>query len=262
MNIAPCVLFKDGSAYLKISPTTQAPAEANAFEGCSTNAQDVSPSTVTSTPWPASATRSDQEILKCINNGAAKAHPSRLPMTLDVLRLMLNNIQGQFNLQVGTAGAWNSLADARLLELLEKPKKKKKRGGKALAIEDTDTEQAPQLAMADAPFAMDAKDTAPQEEIGSRGRELLLIVEQVVYCIVTDRDQPQSDREGAATLTCSASGTSSERRRKLCSVELHEHGGMSRSTRPPLIRRLFSPLSCLTQMPRPRRMSAGNNGQA
>ena len=55
-------------------------------------------------------------------------------------RLMLNNIQGQFNLQVGMAGAWNSLADARLLELLEKPKKK--RGGKALAIEDTDMEQA------------------------------------------------------------------------------------------------------------------------
>ncbi|CAJ1420333.1 unnamed protein product [Effrenium voratum] len=83
-------------------------------------------------------------------------------MTPDVLRLMLNNIQGQFNLQVGMAGAWNSLADARLLELLEKPKKK--RGGKALAIEDTDMEQAPQLAIADAPVPMGAEDTAPQED--------------------------------------------------------------------------------------------------
>ena len=60
------------------------------------------------------------------------------------------------------AGAWNSLADARLLELLEKPKKK--RGGTALAIEDTDMEQAPQLAIADAPVPMGAEDTAPQED--------------------------------------------------------------------------------------------------
>ncbi|CAE7222216.1 unnamed protein product [Symbiodinium natans] len=130
--VAGSVLFKDGSAYLRISPKSGNMATSN-FPDSGAGSSSSTPNP----PWPISTQRSDQQILEAINSGAAIVHHTRLPMNPTDLRVMLNNIQTALGLTVGVQGDWSPRADQRLLDVLLKPKRSQKRKAAAInAIED------------------------------------------------------------------------------------------------------------------------------
>ena len=127
------VVFKDGSAYLKISPNSEG------MTGTSSNVSgfDMGSSSSNSTPpWPLSAQRSDQKIMDAINNGSVTVHSSRFPRSSTDLRIMLNNIQVSLGLTIGLQGEWSLQADQKLMELLAKPKRVKRKAAVINAIAD------------------------------------------------------------------------------------------------------------------------------
>ena len=118
------VVFKDGSAYLKISP------KSDGMTGTSSNFPGFgmgSSSSNSNPPWPLSKQRSDQKILDAINNCSVTVHQSRLPMSSTDLRVMLNNIQSALGLNIGLQGEWSLKTDHKLMELLAKAKGTKRK---------------------------------------------------------------------------------------------------------------------------------------
>ena len=123
--VSGSVTFKDGTAFLTISPKASSSA---------TPPSDipVSPGTIP-TPWPSSTSRSDHLILEAIRDGSVKVHPSRSVTSSTDIRVLCNNIQRRLGLSIGVDGGWNPRADAILLDVLQKKRDNKR---KALALED------------------------------------------------------------------------------------------------------------------------------
>ena len=146
--VSGVVVFENGEALLRLAPAGRA-ASANSASSASTAATKSSP------PW--GAVRDDTPILTAIEEEKVKVHPSRLPMSADSLRIILNNVQRSLRLNVGMFGQWNLEANKKLIEILAKAKRLSKTpdGTNLLALEDKNKDKNEHLAIEDA--KLDAK---------------------------------------------------------------------------------------------------------
>ena len=112
--------------------------------------------------------RDDNAVLIAIEENKINVHPSRLPMSADSLRIILNNVQRALNLNVGLLGQWNLDANRKLLKIFAKAKRLPKTpdGMKHLAIENKKPDDVEKLAIEDT--KQDTKD-ATDNEIDASG---------------------------------------------------------------------------------------------
>ena len=147
--VSGVVTFENGEALLRLAPAGPA-ASANNASSAGTAATTSSP------PW--GAVRDDTAILTAIEEEKVKVHPSRLPMSADSLRIILNTVQRSLRLNVGMFGQWNLEANKKLIKILAKAKRLSKTpdGTNLLALEDKNKDKNEHLAIEDAKH--DAKD--------------------------------------------------------------------------------------------------------
>ncbi|CAE7490275.1 unnamed protein product [Symbiodinium sp. CCMP2592] len=152
--VSGMVTFENGEVVLRLAPSGQA-ATTNTTPSASTSPTTSAP------PW--GIARDDNAILVAIGEKKIHVHPSRLPMSTDSRRVILNNVQRALNLDVGLFGQWNLDANTKLLKMLAKAKRlpKTSNDAKNLALEDKKNDNIEQLAVEDTKH--DTKDTTKDE---------------------------------------------------------------------------------------------------
>ena len=114
MTFSGVASLDNGSICMRLTPNTSATPS---------NRPSYSASAATSTPWVCGLTRNDSVVLQAIVEDNVTVHESRLPMSRDSLRTLMNYVQRQLDMKVGIGEPCCAAADA-LLRMLEKAKKK------------------------------------------------------------------------------------------------------------------------------------------
>ena len=134
MTFSGVASLDNGSICMRLTPNTSATPS---------NRPSYSASAATSTPWVCSLTRNDSVVLQAIVEDKVTVHESRLPMSRDSLRTLMNYVQRQLDMKVGIGEPWCAAADALLLRMLEKAKKKPSKKSSAassqLSLQDDPT---------------------------------------------------------------------------------------------------------------------------